>query len=84
VRRDIARGSDMARNVQTEPKDGPQRQKEEAGAVVDRGKSRVCSARARRAVSRFLSSRKDAQAISGIELIKNDRRGLACFRDAFV
>jgi hypothetical protein len=45
------RGSDMARNVQTEPKDGPQRQKEEAGAVVDRGKSRVCSACTTRCLS---------------------------------
>ena len=35
------RGSDLARNVQTSstgPMDGPQRQKEEAGAAVDRGK----------------------------------------------
>ena len=70
------RDSAMVRNVQAAPKwPAFSRQKEEAGAVVDRGKVSSSPPRARRVwLSRFHSSRKDAQAIGGVETDRKKKK----------
>jgi hypothetical protein len=63
----------MARNAQPR-RDGSWQQKEEAGAVVDRGKSRVRSACTTRCLSLGFSSRKDAQGSAELTGIRPDQK----------